>query len=307
MKAAVYPVESEGRSPLRAVLPEEGTARFDPFLVFHEQGPVVYRPHEAVGFPDHPHRGFETVNYIIEGEQQHRDSVGNAGVIRTGGVQWMTAASGVFHAELPSEELRERGGPMHAFQIWVNLPRAHKMDAPRYQDFTSADLPLVERDGVWARVIAGEYGGVRGPAQTYLPMLAVHLRVKPSRRATLDVPAGATLLAYVLAGSATIAGHTVGAGHIFTAHGAGGPAPVESGPEGADVFVIAGVPIGEPVAAGGPFVMTTQDELRQAFADFRNGTLVRAALRSVSPVGAAHDASHPLARNGYQSENAREG
>jgi quercetin 2,3-dioxygenase len=172
----------------------------DPFLLLDEMGPIDVAPGEALGAPDHPHRGFETVTYMLDGEVEHRDSAGNHGVIGTGDVQWMTAGSGVVHSEMPGARMQRDGGKSHGLQLWVNLPRAAKMTPPRYQDLRAADIPTVAREGITAKVIAGEALGVVGPANTHVPILYVHAHVDAGATLELDVPSDMNAFAYVLAG-----------------------------------------------------------------------------------------------------------
>ena len=164
--------------------PVQGVMQVDPFLLIDELGPIVYAPGEAIGAPDHPHRGFETVTYVIEGENQHADSAGHRGEIHTGDVQWMTAGAGVVHAEMPSERMMREGGRQHGFQIWINLPKADKFTRPRYQDVRAEQIPVWRSaDGrAWAKVIAGEAQGVRGAAQTRIPIGFVHYHLEPVTR-----------------------------------------------------------------------------------------------------------------------------
>src|SRR5579875_1749902 len=167
--------------------PVQGLSHLDPFLLIDEMGPVTYAPGEAIGAPDHPHRGFETVTYIIDGAMQHEDSHGHRGEIRSGDVQWMTAGAGVIHSEMPADDVMARGGLMHGFQIWVNLPKEKKMTQPRYQEYTAAGLPVVERDGTWMRVIAGEAGDVRSPIETTVPTTMIHVKQRAGAVATLPI------------------------------------------------------------------------------------------------------------------------
>src|SRR4051794_4881370 len=164
---------------VRRPFPSGALPMVDPFLLLDEMGPVDHAPGEATGASDHPHRGFETVTYVLDGEMEHRDSAGNAGSISSGDVQWMTAGSGVVHSEKPSDAFLARGGRMHGFQLWVNLPRRDKMTAPRYQDLRAEVLPKVDHDGVHATVIAGDAFGVHGPAETRVPITYVHVRLDP--------------------------------------------------------------------------------------------------------------------------------
>jgi redox-sensitive bicupin YhaK (pirin superfamily) len=257
---------------LRAVLPHEGTARYDPFLVLHEQGPITYPPLGAPGFPDHPHRGFETITYVIEGEQMHRDSFGHSGVLRAGDVQWMSAGAGIVHSELPTEKLFAEGGRVHALQIWINLPRSRKMERPRYQDVPAMRLPVLEDDRRWVRVVAGTHRGAISPVDSGRPALFAHLLFGAGAQDEFDLPAGSTALVYVMAGSAVILGRRVRGGAIAVAR-AVDRMRFEAGGAGCAAVVLAAQPLHEPVVSRGPFVMNTLDEIDRAYADLVAGTL----------------------------------
>jgi len=246
----------------------------DPFLLLDEMGPTEVAPGEAVGAPDHPHRGFETVTYMLEGEFEHRDSAGHHGVIHTGDVQWMTAGSGVVHSEMPGARMQRDGGRSHGLQLWVNLPRADKMTPPRYQDLRAADIPAVERDGVSVKVIAGDALGVSGPASTHVPILYVHAHIAAG--ATLDLPVDedANVFAYVLAGSAELGDDREAHRAQMVLFGSGGDGVrIGGGESGAEVIVLAGRPLREPVVRYGPFVMSTKNEIVQAFDDYQSGRM----------------------------------
>ena len=247
----------------------------DPFLLLDEMGPVDVAPGEAVGAPDHPHRGFETVTYMLEGEFEHRDSAGNHGVINTGDVQWMTAGAGVVHSEMPGARMQRDGGRSHGLQLWVNLPRADKMSPPRYQDLRAADIPTVTRDGVVAKVIAGEALGAVGPANTHVPILYVHAHVDPGAQLDIDVPLDTNAFAYVLEGDGGF-GPDARAAHRaqLVAFGPEGETVrARAGTDGLDVIVLAGQPLREPVVRYGPFVMNTKTEIVEAFDDFQSGRM----------------------------------
>ena len=247
----------------------------DPFLLLDEMGPTEVAPGEAVGAPDHPHRGFETVTYMLEGEVEHRDSAGNHGVIRTGDVQWMTAGSGVVHSEMPGTRMQREGGRSHGLQLWVNLPRAAKMTPPRYQDLRAADIPKVERDGVTAAVIAGEALGVVGPANTHLPILYVHASVDEGATLDLAVPSDTNAFAYVLSGSGEFGpdGRVATRSKLVSFGPGGDGVRVVAAPGGVEVVVLAGRPLHEPVVRYGPFVMNTKSEIIEAFDDYQAGRM----------------------------------
>jgi redox-sensitive bicupin YhaK (pirin superfamily) len=248
----------------------------DPFLLLDEMGPVDYAPGEAVGAPDHPHRGFETVTYVLEGEMEHEDSAGHRGKLGPGDVQWMTAGAGVIHSEMPSRRIREEGGRVHGFQIWVNLPKQHKMTRPRYQEYASRELPVAKSpDGkATVRVIAGEALGARAVIETRTPIVLQDWTLQPGADVRVEVPRDLHAFVYVFEGSARVgaAGSEVregqmavlGPGTTVRLAGANGPGRL---------LLLAGAPIREPVARYGPFVMNTRDELIQAVDDFQSGKM----------------------------------
>ncbi|HEX7124743.1 MAG TPA: pirin family protein [Thermodesulfobacteriota bacterium] len=264
--------------PVRRPFPTPALDHIDPFLLLDEMGPVRYGPGEARGAPDHPHRGFETVTYLLAGRMRHGDSQGNRGVLGPGDVQWMTAGSGVVHSEMPDPELLERGGPLHGFQLWVNLPARDKMIRPRYQDTPSARIPLVtSADGrVRAKVIAGEALGAAAVIETRTPILYVHFTLEPGAEVEQPVRADFNVFAYPFVGAllAGADGRRIeeGAAAIFSRDGAVVrlAAPADA-PGAVEALLVGGQPLGEPVARYGPFVMNTRAELEQAFEDFRSG------------------------------------
>ncbi|MFQ5558155.1 MAG: pirin family protein, partial [Acidimicrobiales bacterium] len=243
-----------------------------------DAGPSVYAPGEAQGAPDHPHRGFETVTYLLDGEFEHRDSMGHVGVLTPGDVQWMTAGDGVVHSEMPSARIRSEGGRVHGFQLWVNLPAAHKRTPPRYQSLTAADLPAADGPGWTATIVAGSLLGVDGPAHTLSPIGYAHVVVDPGAELAVPVNADHRAAAYVFAGAA-LAGpsDTPVAEHQLVVFepgdGAVRLAVDATAPTAADALVLTGRPIGEPVARYGPFVMSTRAELIEAFEDYQAGRM----------------------------------
>lgn len=239
----------------------------DPFLLLDQMGPADPGPGEAVGAPDHPHRGFETVTYMLDGEIEHKDSHGNHGVIRPGGVQWMTAGAGVIHSEMPSEKILDEGGHTHGVQLWVNLPAADKMMPPRYQELDAADIPRAEFAGGWVKVISGRYKDTEAAIDTRIPIQYLHVHLDGGAT-EVDIPEGHNAFAYVLLGEATVDGETVPAEHIIRLDG--GTIAVEAGAD-TDVLVLSGPPLGEPVSRYGPFVMNTREEIYQAVRDFQAG------------------------------------
>ena len=278
---AVRTVEGEGFVVNRP-FPTRSFDHFDPFLLLDEMGPADLGPGQAKGAPDHPHRGFETVTYMLEGRMEHKDSAGNAGGIGPGDVQWMTAGAGVVHSEMPAAELRRNGGRMHGFQLWVNLPKAHKMILPRYQEIPAVRIPSAKsEDGlVSVRVIAGEALGAVAVIETRTPILYLHYTIQPGGRAVQRVPRDYNAFAYVVHGAAAL-GPDARPAHpqqmVTFANDAdeiaiAAPATTQ---QPLDALVIAGVPLHEPVARLGPFVMNTRAELLQAMDDFQSGRMGR--------------------------------
>ena len=244
----------------------------DPFLLLDRMGPVTLASGEAKGAPDHPHRGFETVTYVLEGSFEHKDSRGNRGKLSAGDVQWMTAGGGVVHSEMPSEEIQRNGGRVHGFQLWVNLPRRDKMMKPRYQEIASAAIPTVSRDGATVRVIAGESLGAKAVIETRTPIMYLHVKLEAGSRFEQPVPREYNAFAFVVNGTARIDGREVREDDAVIFGRDGDDVLIET-EKGCDLLLIGGVPINEPVVRYGPFVMNTERELLQAFADFQNGQM----------------------------------
>jgi len=274
--------EGEG-FPVRRAFAGVDLADLDPFVHMDQMGEVEYGPGEPKGTPWHPHRGFETVTYIIDGTFEHQDSHGGGGVITNGDTQWMTAGSGLLHIERPPEALVASGGVFHGIQLWVNLPRAQKLVPPRYQDLRAGQVALLASPdaGALVRVIAGEVDGHSGPGTTYTPMTMVHATVSPGASLTLPWRPEFNALGYVLAGRGTVgpSGTPIQTGQLAV-FGPGGSVTVaaasgqdERHAAGLDVLILGGAPIREPVAWMGPFVMNTKAEVQQAFADFQAGRL----------------------------------
>lgn len=257
--------------------PTGGLEQVDPFLLLDEMGPVELGPGEAKGAPDHPHRGFETVTYVIDGALEHKDSRGHHGKLAAGDVQWMTAGSGVIHSEMPSSDFARSGGRLHAIQLWVNLPRRDKMMAPRYQEFRGSEIPsATSADGrVHVRVIAGEALGARAVIETRTPIMYLHFRLGAGARVEQPVPEGFTTLAYVLSGAGLAGSPAAGIrrGQLAVFEPRDGDVALEAGAEPLEVLVIAGAPLKEPMARYGPFVMNTKAEVLQAFEDYRSGRM----------------------------------
>ena len=258
---------------VRRPVPTLGLQLVDPFLLIDELGPVTYGPGEAVGAPDHPHRGFETVSYILEGAVEHEDSAGHRGVINAGDVQWMTAGGGIVHSEMPTRALLENGGRVHGFQIWVNLPRRLKLTQPRYQDVPAAAIPAAATADRKARakIIAGSALGVNAVIETHTPIVFQDWTLEPGADVTIEISRDQQVLAYVFGGAIEIEGRAVRDGQMAIL--GEGDAVRLTGGEGGRLLLLAGVPHREPVARYGPFVMTTEDELVQAFRDYQSGRM----------------------------------
>jgi redox-sensitive bicupin YhaK (pirin superfamily) len=291
LEARIRPVESitnapsglEGEGfPVRRAFAGVPLDRLDPFVHMDQMGEVEYAPGEPKGTPWHPHRGFETVTYMIDGTFEHHDSTGGGGVITNGDTQWMTAGSGILHIERPPEALVASGGLFHGIQLWVNLPAAEKWVPPRYQDIGRQRITLLSSadGGALVRVIAGRISGHAGPGDTYTPITMVHATIAPGARAELPWDPAANALVYVLAGSGRVgpAGQPFRTGQLAVL-GVGDVIAVEadrvqdSRAPDLEVLVLGGRPIGEPVAHYGPFVMNTRAELAQAFEDFQEGRM----------------------------------
>ena len=283
---APHGLEGEG-FPVRRAFAGVDLAALVPFIMMDEMGEVDYAPGEPKGTPWHPHRGFETVTYIIDGTFVHSDSYGGGGTITDGATQWMTAGSGILHIEAPPEELVVSGGLFHGLQLWVNLPRADKLLTPRYQDLAPGRVALLRSvdGGALVRVIAGELGGTRGPGGTHTPITMIHATINPGGRLELPWRADFNALAYVMSGVGSVgpAGSSApigpgqlavfGPGEALTLTADGTQQARHAA--GLEVILLGGAPIREPIAWAGPFVMNTRAELAQAFEDYQSGRLGR--------------------------------
>jgi redox-sensitive bicupin YhaK (pirin superfamily) len=254
----------------------------DPFLLLDHLGAVEYAPGEAKGAPWHPHRGFETVTYVMDGAIAHHDSTGGGGVIQDGATQWMTAGAGILHDEMPTEELVQKGGLFHGVQLWVNLPQTLKWTPPRYQDIAGSRLLLLASDdgGALVRLIAGELGGHTAPGVTWTPISYAHATISPGARLSLPWRPDFNAMVYALSGNGSVGTEGValhegqlavfGAGEALTITA---DATQASRSPNLDVLILGGQPIREPIASYGPFVMNTHEEIVQAFADYRAGRM----------------------------------
>ena len=268
-----------GGFPVRRPFPTQQLMQVDPFLLLDHLGPVTWGPGEGIGAPDHPHRGFETVTYLLSGGFQHKDSADHADKLSPGDVQWMTAGSGVVHSELPSDEFMRDGGVMHGFQIWVNLPARDKMMKPHYQEIPATGIPTATSgDGkVQVRVIAGQSLGKAAVIESHTPVYFLHFTIHPGGEVVQDVPAGYNALVYLISGSVQVGkdGKTAREGQmaqlgdgdrVRLAVAGDATAPAE-------FLLLAGQPLNEPLARYGPFVMNTREEIEQAFRDYQSGRM----------------------------------
>ena len=278
---APHGLEGEG-FPVRRAFAGASLADLDPFVHMDQMGEIDYAPGEPKGTPWHPHRGFETVTYMIDGTFQHQDSIGGGGLISNGATQWMTAGAGILHIERPPEDLVVSGGRFHGIQLWVNLPKRDKWVPPRYQGIEPHTATLLSSPdgGALLRVIAGDVDGHRGPGVTHTPITLVHATMSPGARVVIPWPRERNALVYVLAGRGSVGGEgrPVHTGQLAVL-GAGNALAITADPSqdssaaALEVLVLGGEPIREPVAAYGPFVMNTREELAQAFEDFHAGRL----------------------------------
>ncbi|MDR3685252.1 MAG: pirin family protein [Geothrix sp.] len=265
------------RVPLTRLVPgrgQDGTEAFramDPFLLMDHFGPMVLPPGTDAGFPPHPHRGFQTLTYLIQGAFRHRDSTGGSGLLQPGGAQLMNAGSGIVHEEMPVPEHLETGGPIEGVQLWINLPRAEKGTAPGYRDLQPESMPWMALPGGRIRVLAGTWMGVTGPARTPARIAYAHLELEPGARFEHALPAGWTAAVVPLHGSIRILGTTVPADTVARLGAGDGVALEAASPVG--LMLLAGEPLGEPIAHYGPFVMTTREEIEQAILDFQQGRM----------------------------------
>jgi hypothetical protein len=298
VKVTTAPSGFEGEGfPVRRAFAGVHLSDLDPFIHMDQMGEVDYAPGEPKGTPWHPHRGFETVTYMIDGVMRHQDSNGGGGLITNGDTQWMTAGGGILHIEEPPEQLVMSGGLFHGFQLWVNLPSRLKMTAPRYQDIRAGQVALLtsKDGGALLRVIAGELDGHDGPGSTHTPITLVHATVSPGAQVRLPWRADFNALGYVLAGSGTVGAdrRPIRAGQLAV-FGFGesitfGADDRQEGPSPAlDILLLGGEPIREPVAAYGPFVMNTREELAQAFEDYQKGRLGSIPAQPATSIPADH-------------------
>ncbi len=263
--------------PVRSLFSYQGdTKAISPFLLFDYAGPFRFAPaFQPRGVGQHPHRGFETVTIVYDGEVSHRDSTGGGGTIGPGDVQWMTAAGGIIHEEFHSPGYTKTGGPFRMVQLWVNLPAKDKMSPPGYQAIRSADIPVVDLGAGRARIIAGELEATRGPARTFTPINLWDVRLDADAEVELPLPEGHNAMIAVLAGHVTIEGQGVGEAEIARLSTDGERVSIKADGESM-LLVMTGEPIDEPVVGYGPFVMNSESEIRQAVEDFNAGRFAQA-------------------------------
>jgi len=267
-------IEGAGVLLRRSIAPRASN-EYDPFLLFDHfafnnplEGPIR-------GFPTHPHRGIETVTYMLEGSVNHRDSLGNSGRIGSGDVQWMTSGRGILHEEMPR---RSENGNIYGFQLWVNLPAAQKMGQPRYQEVSAGDIPVIENDGVTIRLVAGELDGIRGPVtEIAASPLYMDVKLAPASRFIYPIPSGHTVLAYVFEGAGEFGNEVVESVSMAVFNNDGDQIEVKSDAAGRGVqfMLIAGAPFKEVIVPYGPFVMNTVEEIQQTIQELRNGTFIK--------------------------------
>lgn len=271
-----------GGFTVRRPFPTAAMDHIDPFLLLDEMGPAQYGPGEAVGAPSHPHRGFETVTYLLSGAMVHEDTTGACAVIKPGGVQWMTAGSGVVHSELPTEDMMRLGGKMHGFQLWVNLPAEKKMVDPRYQGYDADEIAQVQlANGGLINVVAGEVHGVKGPVETTSPMTYAHAVMEASDVVEWHPQEGHTALVHVFDGEVKVNGSITASGQMAVMQRTAGMVRIEATNGRAQVLLLGGQPIGEPVVRYGPFVMNTKQEIVDAVQQYNDGTLVKVGKKTL--------------------------
>jgi hypothetical protein len=274
--ANIIPAETlnMGGTKVKQALPTMQVEQISPFLLLHHFGPSTVNPGaDPLGVGPHPHRGFEPVTFLYQGGIRHKDSRGNEGILQGGDVQWMTAGMGIIHSEMASPQFLKDGGTMEGIQLWVNLPKLHKMVQPRYQDIKSTEIPVLKQEGSQLKVVAGQYDNVQGPAATYTPLLALQLSMEQGGFREISLPEGYNAFAYILNGNIKLnenwdyGQETLlnfkkdGAGISFRAS------------QNSEILIMAGQPIDEPLAQWGPYVMNTQTEIMQAMRDYQMGKM----------------------------------
>ena len=265
-----------GGFPVRRPFPIQGQMQFDPFLLLDHFGPVEWEPGEAIGAPNHPHRGFQAVTYLLQGGNLHLDSHGGGGALGPGDVQWMTAGSGLIHSELPSDEILANGGVMEGFQLWVNLPQSHKLIPPEYQELKADKVPVHRFEKGLVKVIAGTAFGLTSPVKTVTPIGYLHLLLTPGGKAQLPVIEGHNAMIYLAHGQARLGEALISEGEMV-AFGQKGDwvELINPGLDEPSLLLLSGQPLNEPIYRHGPFVMNSPEEIAQAFEDYRSGKMGR--------------------------------
>jgi redox-sensitive bicupin YhaK (pirin superfamily) len=264
-----------GPLKVRQPLPAPNLEQVSPFILLHHAGPTAQAPNGTKErLSPHPHRGFEPVTFLFSGGLHHKDSAGNEGLLESGDVQWMTAGSGIIHSEGPSSRFVKEGGTLELIQLWVNLPREHKMTTPKYQDIKKENIPVVQADGgkIELRLVAGAYEGVKGPATTFSEILAAMLYFEPGAETTFSIPHGWNTVLYVLEGEVEAGGETI-AKHSMAEFSTDGDAVDFKTFSKGHALLLAGEPINEPLVSYGPFVMNYPGEIKQAILDFETGKM----------------------------------
>ena len=262
-----------GPFKVKQPLPAEDLQQVSPFILLHHAGPDRHAPGTIKArLSPHPHRGFEPVSFIFSGKIHHRDSTGSEGYLQAGDVQWMTAGSGIIHSEGPSADFAREGGEMELIQLWVNLPRSQKMTTPKYQDIKKESIPLLQQNGFDLHLVAGEYNGIKGPASTFTPILAMMVEFHEGGATEIEIPESFNALAYMLEGKVETGGvvletHNLG---VFDKNGTGVQLKALSKGK---LLLLAGEPIKEPVVSYGPFVMNYPGEIKQAIMDYETGKM----------------------------------
>jgi len=275
---AIQTVEGDGLV-IRRAFPTQSLDHLDPFLLLDHFGPRTVPPGDTHGVPPHPHRGFQTVTYMLSGEFEHRDSEGNHGLLRPGDLQWMIAGDGVVHSEMPSENFQKQGGTLHGFQLWVNLPASDKRMPPKYQDIPSAKVPEVKpSSNCEVRVLAGEFSGLKGVVETRVPVLYLHIKLT-SGSLEVPIPSSWNTTVYVFKGTMDPGDSELHEGSLALYGESGTSVKLQAVSSGCEVLLIAGEPLKEPVVRYGPFVMNTEEEIYTAISDYRAGKLGHGRLQ----------------------------
>ena len=257
---------------INSPFPIDELRQVDPFVLLHHFGPFEVNKSSSFSFEPHPHRGFEAVTFLFEGEFEHRDSTGGHGRLSGGDVQWMTAGSGVMHEEIQPDEFVEKGGIVHGIQLWVNLPKKFKLSSPKYQDIRASAIPVITENSSTLRIISGKYKDVSGPAKTFTPMLVIHAAMNLNSSNEISIPDGFNTLVYVTKGKIRINDTDIPETQMALMSNEGTLFSVNA-KTGSEFLLLSGKPINEPVVQYGPFVMNTMADVKQAFLDYSNGLM----------------------------------